>query len=188
LPDKLQLTIASESARPPIKRSLDVVLSRKVSEQELKQVALYLRGQDGREYERTFILYYLPGMTVGAGAWARTFFEPELKLQILGTTLEDEASLVPTTNRPHTVIGTWFDERAGAARVMMIVEADGVYRMLQKFKDGGSVDALLEETLRQDGRCFREREAPRGDHFVLLPNGALELRDEDGLITTLPKR
>jgi len=44
------------------KRSLDVRLNKKVSEATLQTIALKLKAQDSRHYERTFICYYLPGM------------------------------------------------------------------------------------------------------------------------------
>ena len=63
-------TIIKSSTLPGIKRSLDVRINKKVSERTLRALALKLKSDDTREYERTFICYYLPNMTVDAGAWA----------------------------------------------------------------------------------------------------------------------
>ena len=47
-----------------ITRSLDVQLNKRVSEDVLRIIALELKAQEPRSYERTFILYYLPNMIV----------------------------------------------------------------------------------------------------------------------------
>jgi hypothetical protein len=78
LPTDVSFSIIDSSTLPSIKRRLDVRLNRKVSEQNLRAIALKLKGQDARVYDRTFIFYYLPGMTVNAGAWATTHFTPDL--------------------------------------------------------------------------------------------------------------
>jgi hypothetical protein len=49
---------------------------------------LYRRYR-GRKYERVFICYYLPGMEVGAGAWATGHFNPELEVKVLGKGWQD---------------------------------------------------------------------------------------------------
>jgi len=50
------------------KRSLDVRLNKRASEETLRKIALELKAQDHRSYERTFICYYLPDMKVSRGA------------------------------------------------------------------------------------------------------------------------
>lgn len=185
LPAGLEIMVVSEEARPPVKRALDVMLSRKVSEPELRVVAAHIRAQDPRQYQRVFIFYHLPGMTPGSGAWASTFFEPELKVTILGTTSEEEAALKPVLRGAQEVIGCWVDDRAGAARVMTLVKVGGRIQMLQRFKDGSSIDAPLKESSHPDGRCFRDPRESHGDHFVLRGSGQLEIRDDQGLIVRL---
>ena len=59
----------------PLKRSVDIRLKRKITEDELLKVAHQIRKMDPRENERTFILYYLPGMKLDAGAWAKSHFK-----------------------------------------------------------------------------------------------------------------
>ena len=77
IPDDVSYSIIDSTARAGIKRSLDVRLNKRVAEDTLHAIALKLKSQDSRDYDRTFITYYLPGMTVGAGAWATTHFTPQ---------------------------------------------------------------------------------------------------------------
>ena len=77
-----------------IKCGLTVRLSKKVSRETLRQLAIKLRANECKKYDRVFITYYLPGMTVGAGAWATTHFNPNLDVRILGMTVEEEKNLL----------------------------------------------------------------------------------------------
>lgn len=52
-----------------IKRSVDVRLPRAVNEADLRRFAQELHATDP-EYDRTFIVWFLPDMESGAGAWA----------------------------------------------------------------------------------------------------------------------
>ena len=74
--DDVSYSIIDSTATAGIKRSLDVRLNKRVAEDTLRAMALKLKSQDSRDYDRTFITYYLPGMTVGAGAWATTISSP----------------------------------------------------------------------------------------------------------------
>lgn len=87
IPNDVVYSIISENEDGPrklgIKRSIDVRLNHKVSEDVLRAIALKLKASDPKTYERTFICYYLPGQAVGAGAWATTHFNPGLEVRIL---------------------------------------------------------------------------------------------------------
>jgi len=53
-----------------VKYSLSIRLEKKVSKDSLYKLALKLRETQPSKYNRLFITYYLPGMTLGLGAWA----------------------------------------------------------------------------------------------------------------------
>ena len=89
-----------------------------LDEEDIRRIAYYFRNKYS-QYKRVFILYYLPNMPVGEGAWAISHFEPELRLQILGITKADENktdSLITKLNElapKGEIIGTWLDQGAG---------------------------------------------------------------------------
>jgi len=72
-------TVISDTTLLRIKRSVDVRLENQITEQQLHDIAkeIFRSG-----YDKTFILYYLPGMQVDSGAWATTHFNPKLKIRI----------------------------------------------------------------------------------------------------------
>lgn len=91
LPPDLKVAIIEESTFYNYKRSVTIRLNRKVSKGVLRTLAYQIKSQDSNRYDRTFICYLLPGMELNAGAWATTHFNPNLKIKILGISIEDES-------------------------------------------------------------------------------------------------
>ena len=109
---ELDYSIIDDSKHPPIKRSLNIRLAEKVSEDTLRDIAKELKQTDSAQYERTFIVYYLPDMEVGAGGWATSHFYPDLDVRILGLTAEQEVALSTDSGDPtREVVGNWLDDR-----------------------------------------------------------------------------
>jgi len=167
-----------------IRKSIDVRLNKKVSEAILRAIALELKSGDSRPYDRTFIVYYLPEMPVGAGGWATTHFEPGLDVGILGLTPEKAPegveSLLPSTRED---IGRWSDDRNGTQIVMY--RDRGKPYVEQFFNDGSVLKEELVESLTPLGRRFESKGGSRlGDHWVIEPSGKLQIRDNVGLVST----
>ena len=78
------------------KISADMVISRPIGQFVLSQVARTVyKALKGPRFKRVFITWYLPGMEVGAGAWATTHFNPLLEVTIMTWMLEHN----PPTSR-----------------------------------------------------------------------------------------
>ncbi len=171
------------------KRSLDVRLNKKVSEGILRTIALKLKAQDPRNYERTFICYYLPNMEVGAGAWATTHFNPDLEVRILGLTAEQEEALKKQPDDPsREVIGSWLDESPYLGCKVTIFRQNGKLFMENTYKDGSSGKKEIVEKLSGKVRTFRRKEGSSvGEFYLIDKQDNLQLWDEEGIITTAKK-
>ncbi len=66
------------------RRNLEIELSKPISEQGLKTLALRLKKMDRGQSPHLFIGYYLPQMKHNGSYWATTNFAPELTVHILG--------------------------------------------------------------------------------------------------------
>ena len=187
IPDDVSYSIIDSTAIAGIKRNLDVRLNKRVAEDTLHAIALKLKSQDSLAYDRTFITYYLPGMTVGAGAWATTHFTPDLEVKILGLSTEEEKKL-STAPAPakREIVGRWLDEIPYASSRITIFHEGGKLYGEQKFTDGsGSLKKELVEKRSPLGRRFDQvGGSTAGDHWILDSRGNLQLHDNDGLIST----
>jgi len=166
-----------------IKCQLTVRLSKRISEEALRQLAIELRTKESKKYYRMFISYYLPGMTVGSGAWASTHFNPNLDVRILGMTVEEEKNLLrEKKNKSGKTIGVWVDELFGK---VTIIAKGSDYIIEKKYKDGsGSTEDLIGYKVRGKP-AFKEKGNSNGEYYVIERSGDLAVYDPLGLITTM---
>lgn len=180
-------TVIEKSNLGSIKCSIDIRLGKKVTKDFLQKLALKLRNAEFRKYDRMFILYYLPGMTPGSGAWASSHFNPNLEVKILGTTIEEEKILMSNSkDSPGEIIGVWLDESPYVGAKYTFLKRSGKIIMIRKFKDGsGSEKEMIQKN--QSGRLRFEEKGGNdfGEYYLIERNGNLGAYDNAGLINTM---
>jgi hypothetical protein len=176
-------SIISDTSLGRTKRSVDVRLDLPIDEPVLRRLAEVIHAQKP-EYDRTYICYWLPGMTVGTGAWATTHFDPDLDIQIsAANTLDDPAPLPPTVHE--NLIGRWRDDRLYVSNTMTISKRSGVFYLSRLFEDGSRSEIMLREQSSDHGRRFDRIPTSRfGEYYVIAKTGELEMWDIEGLICT----
>lgn len=187
VPEDLEVSILSEDVFEAARRSLNVQLSRRVTEEVLAALAYDLRDQDPRDYERTFIVYYLPGMEEGSGGWATSHFDPELSVQILGLPADGEPTVTgDASGSDGEVIGIWEDNRPGVASRYTLLESENGLAFEQVFRDGSSRTIEVEESSSSLGRRLADPDNEFGEYF-LIRDDRLELWDEEGVVFSAPE-
>ena len=166
-----------------IKCMLTVRLSKKISKESLRQLAIKLRSEEPKKYDRMFVTYYLPNMKVGSGAWATTHFNPKLNVKILGMTIEQEIKLSNEKQiQSGKTIGVWIDELYGK---YTIIKKGSGYILKTRYKDGsGGTENLIKYKFHRK-TAFKAKIDDRGEYFVIDDSGGLGLYDSAGLITTM---
>lgn len=174
--------IIEKSSMGNIKLSIDIRLEQKVSKDFLQKLALKLRQDEPIKYDRIFICYLLPGMTPGAGAWATSHFNPNLKVKILGTTIEEEKTLMSKPKDSSAeIIGEWIDESPYSGGKYTFLKRKGKIIMIFTLKGGiASEKEMLQK--KQSGKLrFEEKEGNDfGEYFLIENNGQLSLYDNSG--------
>jgi len=188
-PTDATYSIIDTDIMPGIKRSIDVRLNKKVSESTLRTIALRLKAQDSRSYERTFICYYLPGMEVDSGAWATTHFNPNLEVKIQGLTSEQENAFRQLPDDPsREVIGSWLDESPFIGSRVTIYRQNGKLFLENTYKDGSIGKKEMVEKSSSKGRTFQKKEgSPAGEYYLIDRQGNLQLWDQEGWFSTARK-
>jgi hypothetical protein len=162
------------------KVNIEVLLPQKLSQEELRRVAMDIRAaHDG--YQKTWIAYYLKGMKPGAGAWATTHFTPELEVSILGATQaqEDDAKQQASAVTGK-VLGRWYEEQYTHSS-LVIYQTGKEYHLKTTFDNGQSND----EPLLRKGKTFTYKSGSyNGEYFKLLSDGALGLFNQEGKMFT----
>lgn len=178
--------IIRDEMRKGIKRTVEVRLSERLSEQELQLLAHRLKAKSSQEVPRTFITYYLPGMEVGKGAWASSHFTPELRIRIWGPT-KDQLENVLTIDDNDNRLGQWIDNGPFAG-IITIFERNGDFFAERHFKDGSIVTQDLIRQSSSDGQRFDVKEDSFKAYYIIDRKGNLRVGDQDGLIKTLTSR
>ena len=188
IPPDLEYEVISDATTPSIKRSVDVRLNKRVTEEVLQTLGLRIKASDSRSYQRTFILYYLPDMEVGAGAWASSHFNPELEVEIFGTSAEEHAALTASQapDESREIIGKWMDNRPFVTRRIVLYRENGKVFMESTYADGSSGTDEVGESSTSPGMRF-DSSLNNEDYFVIDRNGDLEIRDSMGVIATAKK-
>jgi len=191
IPSDVSYSVISSRIIPRVinNRSLEIRISRRVPQDVLRAIALKIKSEDSRTYERTMIAYYLPGMTVGSGAWATTHFNPSLEVRILGLSAEAEESLrnQKVTGR-REVMGTWLCEAPMPRRIMLYRLNNKVF-LEETYNDGsGHTNEVIERKvsggIRLDKKEKRPVEMEADEHWLLVRQGDLRIRDNEGVIET----
>jgi hypothetical protein len=185
LPSGVEITVIDEDIVAPHRRGLDVRLSRRVTEAELRAIANNLKERESEPYERTFIVYYLPEMEIGAGGWATSHFDPDLEIQILGASVEEDSirRLSPISQSGRDIVGVWADDRPFQSSVTIFREGGRTF-VQPRFADGSGSPIEVRESRTSRGTRFQAPGGGAGDHYLLTPGGDLEIRDNEGLIAT----
>jgi hypothetical protein len=183
----INYAIIEKSKMGSIKISIDIRLQEKVSKDFLRELALKFQKEEPKKYDRMFITYYLLGMTPGAGAWATSHFNPNLEVKILGTTIEEEKTLISKSKNPcGKIIGEWLDESPYVRAKYTFVKRDGKILVILKFESGsGSEKEMIQRE--QSGRLRFEEKVGNsfGEYYLIEVNGQLGIYDNAGLIKTL---
>lgn len=175
-------SIISDKPSGTVKRSVDVRLKEKVSEETLEGIAKEIHDANPKDFERTFIVYYLPEQIVGAGGWATTHFNPTLEINILGLAKGSEAEKAGVAKAGETEIGQW-EYAAPPGFVVTALKTEKGVTVRRTFSDGGSLDEEIKASLRGDEIVLEPVELNEaGDHWVLDADGNLRLIDNEGLI------
>jgi len=178
-------TIISDTDYLHYKRSVNVMLKRRVSEATLLKIAQKIKAMERKKYERTFIMYFHPEMPNGT-AWATTHYDPTLKVQILGATEEQKNELIKAAKAKcanRNVIGLWFAECQYMSQSIVMFKDGFKFLIDVTYKDGSGGIIELKRKKTSNGYIYYDAiDDEYFEYFVINREGDLVLRDEYGII------
>ena len=179
IPADLVYEILEETKNESISKcNLDIKLSRKITKEELTTLALKLR-ETRQSYNHLWIGYTLDNMKVGAGAWATSHFTPELEVQILGATAEEENNLNKSAGKiDGKQIGKWFEQQATSASYLFY-EKNNKFFMKTTFKDGSMMESKINKKKVSSGLKLSDPEDTNGEYYIISKSGELEFYNKE---------
>jgi len=178
-------TLINKEKDAPTKCILDIRLSDRISEDEIKNLANYIKQNEGTGCSPLFIFYFLPNQIPGIdAAWAYSHFNPQLEVKINGMSLETKATLEASIPTPDpSVIGTWIDTGA-LSHTIVIRKLNGSFQMTTVYGDGSGETTTLDiKVVNGEERLYEP-----GDYMVIEKDGSLAFYDSQGLLYRLPPK
>lgn len=110
----LKYSIIKDDSKRDIKRVVQIMLQDHINESTLKKIALEVKNNSAKSYQRTFIGYFVKSENKDLGYWATTNFNPTLKINIIGLTVEKKAALMnqPKSTSDKKILGLWIDNQS----------------------------------------------------------------------------
>jgi hypothetical protein len=166
-----------------LKRSVEVVLPDRIDKQQLEALARHIyQDRPGN----TFIGYYIEGEGDYA-YWATAHYNPELDVQILGSSKAQEQSLNDTSSGLEgDVLGRWRVNR-GYNSIITLIEAGGEKRLIQRFQDGSEMDNPAQErNVNGQTRLSDGIGENNGEYYIIGDDGRLQFWSNNGNYYTAP--
>lgn len=184
--DGINYSIISKESIRNVKCSFNIRLSKKANKQQLKNIAWNLKNNLHKEYQRIFIVYYLPGDIVGSGGWATSHFNPDLEVEIYGSTIEEDRATRNRVNKIHFkyVLGKWIDNYDGC--IITLLKKNNTFYIDKAYSDGSSQSKLRVKILKNQKRYYPV-ENDFEEYYLINKQGNLEVYDYKGYITDYKK-
>ncbi len=172
-------SIISDEAQSSIlnRRKVNIRLQGKVSEKQIREIALEVIGTESRD-KIVYVFYYLPLMEVGSGAWARSHFTPDLEVKIMGS--KNDPQII---QHKGNIIGVWIeDTSAFTTQNTLIYDEDKKIFMLLNYDDGSSSRIEVKHSKISNNDKYSIIGSRFDEFYLVDKNNNMSLHDEEGLI------
>lgn len=191
LPENFSYEIIKDESNSAIeKNQLEVEISEKLTEGQIATLAEELYNSKDKQ-RRFYIFYKLKGVENSVASWAISHFDPELEIEIIGSTSKEDSNKDKLSEKiDGEVIGKW-DENKYTFSNLIIYKKDNKVFMKTIFKDGETSDVELKEIKTEKGTRYDYKEGGyNGEYFILNNENGLELYNSENknFTTAMPKK
>ncbi len=160
------------------KKTIYLELQEKVTEKDLENIA-YKQKEKYSNFTTLFIFYHLKGQDTNDVAWATTHFTPELSVNIIGTTIEDDKK--PEPKITGNIINEWYDNNPITNAKIFLVEENGkkVIKTLY-LKTKKIVVEKISIKKQKNGLLRYNYKNKHKEYYLVEKNGNLSLYDKAG--------
>ncbi|GEN25411.1 hypothetical protein HCU01_33600 [Halomonas cupida] len=182
--------VISDQVNAPFKRTVEVVLHERVSEDQLEEIGRSIKAMDDEEVERTFIGYRLDSQPSDSAYWGTTHYNPTLNVVILGLTPDEYKALqdFDVAGEYQEIMGSWFIGR-GFPHLLVAYKVDGESFIDEVYADLSTSSSSMVESRTDDGNIRLEKPNNEfGEYFVIDSQGNLQFWSKNGnYFTASPK-
>ena len=180
LPENFTYEIVKDESNEALeKNQLSVELSAKLTESQIATIAEELFNYKDKQ-RRFYISYNLKGIENTSTFWAISNFDPELEIEIIGSTIEqDKAKDKLLEKVDGEVIGIWNENKYTYSN-LLIFKKDNKTFLKTIYKSGQVSDVELTESKNNNGTRYDYKDGGyNGEYFVLNKENNLELYNKE---------
>jgi hypothetical protein len=190
LPENFSYEIIKDESDSVLeKNQLEVELNQKLTEGQIATLAEELFNSKDKQ-RRFYISYRLKGVENGGTYWAISHFDPELEIEIIGSTAKEDANKDKLSEKiDGKVVGKWNENKYTFSN-LIIYKKDNRTFIKTIYKSGQTSDVELKESKTEKGIRYDYKEGGyNGEYFILNNQNELELYNSENknFTTTMPK-
>ena len=190
LPKNFKYEITEDESNEALeKNQLSVELSEKLTEGQIATIAEELFNSKDKQ-RRFYISYNLKGVENTGTFWAISNFDPELEIEIIGATIEQDKTKDKLSEKVDgEVIGKWNENKYTYSNLIIFKKENKTF-MKTIFKSGQISDVELKESKNENGTRYDYKAGGyNGEYFILNKENNLELynKENKNFTTALPK-
>lgn len=179
--------IIEDTVKGNIKRTVEVELSSRTDEEQLRALAKEIYALKDVNVERTFIGYRIAGEHKSQAYWATTHYDPDLKVKIMGESASNYEKIKNTALPDGDILGSWMVSW-GFEYKSVAYEKDGKTYIRNIHGDGSQKDEIYELSKSDKGiKLQNESGKDHNEYFIINKNGDLEFWSDNGNYYTAPK-
>ncbi len=172
-------TLISEEPWQGISKcNLNIGLPSKYSKAEIEAIGKELHEARSK-YEKLYIFYHLTTINkdIEKGAWAFTHYTPDLEVNILGATIEEEKAMKDVVNNLNgNIVGKWFSEKGTNGLAFALEDKKGKYIFHCVYKNLQHTESPAAKT---GNRIEDEMFKLHGQYYIIERNGDLGLYNKE---------
>lgn len=171
------------------KRAFNIVvrINEKLLDTDLKLLAQKIKKDINAISEKGVVFFLLPEMKADNGAWAAVDFNPEIKIRILGQSVNDEQRIKSGLENITDYFGLWQDNKSEGEIIIRIRKDKKLGYVFEYISPTNPKPSELAKPLIKsikNGKIiFKDTEHPE-QYFLLENNGDLSVYDNEGYFET----
>ncbi len=182
LPEDLTYRITKDESDENLeKNQITVVLSQKINFQQIEFLANKLY-KDYPVRRRFYIFYFISGFENNGYAWATSHFDPDLKIEIIGSQESEDIKMYKTAKDfKGDIIGRWHEEKFTSHDFVMFRKSGKTF-LKTIYKDGDTRDEEMTVTNTSKGKRYDYSDGSTGgEYFIINSNGVLEFYNDENI-------
>ncbi|GAB2678155.1 hypothetical protein GCM10027036_34740 [Flavihumibacter cheonanensis] len=163
--------------------NVSVRIYEKLPDIQLMEIANKVKSDIDAVSDRGVVFFLLPEMQERNGPWAAVDYNPEIKVRIIGKSIEDERKIRSGLGNVTDYVGLWMDDGIPGDAIIRIRndKVEGfVLELISLYDPKPSNLATSIKRVKKDGKTIYLDLDNKGQYFVVEENGDLSMYDSYG--------